>query len=67
MIEMQMKALFFDSARVLGAMDAATRPALRQAGAFMRQRARTSTRKRKGVSRAREAARRTPTRGICGG
>ncbi len=51
MIEMQMKALFFDSPRVLRAMDAATRREMSWVGAFIRQRARTSTRKRKGIFR----------------
>jgi len=50
MIQMRMKLLFFDSPRVQRAMDAATRQALSRAGAFIRQRARTSIRKRKGVS-----------------
>lgn len=51
MIEMRMKAMFLDSPHVQRAMDAATRRALSQVGAFIRQRARTSIRKRKGASR----------------
>ena len=48
---MRMKMLFFDSPRVQRAMDAASRAALSRAGAFIRQRAKTSIRKRKGSSR----------------
>ena len=51
MIQMRMKLVFFHSPRVRRAMDAATRRALSKAGAFIRQRAKTSIRKRKGVSR----------------
>jgi len=50
MVQMRMKLLFFDTPRVLRAMDAATRRALSKAGAFIRQRAKTSIRKRKKVS-----------------
>ena len=51
MITMRMKILFFDAPRVKRAVDAATRRALSRAGAFIRQRAKTSIRKRKGISR----------------
>ena len=51
MIEMRMKLLHFDAARVRRAMDAVTRRALSRAGAFIRQRAKTSIRKCKGISR----------------
>jgi len=51
MITMRTKLLFFDSPRVQGAMDAATRRALSKAGAFIRTRAKSSIRKRKAVSR----------------
>jgi len=47
---MRMKLLFFDTPRVQREVDAATRRALGKAGAFIRQRARTSIRKRKKVS-----------------
>ena len=46
-----MKMLFFDAPRVQRAMDQATRKSLSRAGAFIRQRAKTSIRKRKGISR----------------
>jgi len=54
MIEMQMKLLFFDAPRVKRAVDAATHQALSRAGAFIRQGAKTSIRKRRGISRAGE-------------
>ena len=41
---------FFDSAKVVKAVDAATRKVLSKFGAFVRTRARTSIRKRKGIS-----------------
>jgi hypothetical protein len=44
------KAGFFDSAKVLKAVDKATRRVLSRFGAFVRRRAQTSIRKRKGVS-----------------
>ena len=44
MIDMRMKLLFFDTPRVQREVDAATRRALGKAGAFIRQRARTSIR-----------------------
>ena len=51
MVKMRMASLFFDAPRVVRAVDAATRRALSRAGAFIRQRAKTSIRKRKGVSK----------------
>jgi len=45
-----MKALFFDTAKVRRAVDAATRRVLSKFGAFVRQRARTSIRHRRAVS-----------------
>ena len=50
MISMQIKTLFFDKARVIRAVDKARRAVLSRAGAFIRQRAKTSMRKRKGAS-----------------
>lgn len=50
MITMQIKKTFFDRAVVINAMDRATRKALSRAGAFVRQRAKSSIRKRKAVS-----------------
>lgn len=44
------RAGFFDSEKVKRQVDAATRKVLSKAGAFVRQRARTSIRKRKAVS-----------------
>lgn len=44
------KGLFFDRAAVLGAVDKATRKVLSKFGAFVRQTARTSIRKRKAIS-----------------
>lgn len=46
----QAKGLFFDRAVVTGAVDKATRRVLSKFGAFVRQRARTSIRKRKAIS-----------------
>ncbi len=51
MIQMRMKTLFFDTPRVQREADAASRAALSRAGAFIRRRAKTSSRKRKGLSR----------------
>ncbi len=48
LINMQIKALFFDRPKVRRAVDRATLRALSKAGAFIRQRARTSIRKRAG-------------------
>jgi len=50
MIDMRIKQLFFDRAPVMRAVDRARRIALSKAGAFIRQRAKTSIRKRKGTS-----------------
>jgi hypothetical protein len=44
------KRFFFDRKVVIDAMDKATRAALSKAGAFIRTRARTSMRRRKGIS-----------------
>jgi hypothetical protein len=44
------KANFFDRAAVMNAVDAGRRRVLSKFGAFVRQRARTSIRKRKGIS-----------------
>src|SRR5689334_17981890 len=46
----QVKKLFFDSKPVMSAMDAKDRKALSRIGAFIRQRARSSMRRRKAVS-----------------
>jgi len=51
MIDMRIKSLFFDRPKVRRAVDHARRRSLSKAGAFIRQRARTSIRKRKRVSR----------------
>ena len=51
MIDMRIKSLFFDRPKVQRAMDRAKRRSLSRAGAFIRQRARTSIRKRKRQSR----------------
>lgn len=53
MVNLKLKAFkagFFDRAAVVGAADRATRKVLSKFGAFVRQRARTSIRKRKGTS-----------------
>jgi len=50
MLDMNIKELFFDKARVLNAVDKARRAVLSKAGAFVRQRAKTSMRKRKAAS-----------------
>ena len=51
MIDMRVKAMFFDRPRVQRAVSHANRRALSRAGAFVRTRARTSMRKRRGTSR----------------
>jgi len=51
MIDMRITSLFFDRPKVRRAIDHARRRSLSKAGAFIRQRARTSIRKRKRVSR----------------
>lgn len=51
MIDLRIKSLFFDRPKVQRAMDRAKRRSLSRAGAFIRQRARTSIRKRKRQSR----------------
>lgn len=48
MIDLRIKQLFFDRAKIVDALDRATRQALTRAGAFIRQRAKTSIRPRKG-------------------
>lgn len=50
MIDLRIKDLFFDRPAVLRAVDKARRESLSKAGAFVRQAARTSLRKRKGTS-----------------
>jgi len=50
MLDMRIKELFFDKARVVNAVDKARRAVLSKAGAFIRQRAKTSIRKRKAPS-----------------
>ena len=53
MIEMTFQAAkqgFFDRAKVKNAVDAGTRKVLSKFGAFVRQRAKTSIRKKKGIS-----------------
>ena len=50
MIRIGYRAGFFDSAAVIKAVDKATRRVLSKFGAFVRTRAKTSIRKRKGVS-----------------
>ena len=54
MIDMRIKAMFFDRPKVTRAVDHAKRRVLSKAGAFIRQRARTSIRKRKRTSRTGE-------------
>ena len=51
MIDMRVKAMFFDRPRVQKAVSHANRRAMSRAGAFVRTRARTSMRKRRGTSR----------------
>lgn len=48
LVNMKVKALFFDRPKVRRAADRARRRALSKAGAFIRQRARTSMRRRRG-------------------
>ena len=50
MVKLKIKSLFFDSAKVMREADRKTRKALSKAGAFIRQRAKTSIRKRKKTS-----------------
>lgn len=50
MIDLRIKDLFFDRQKVERAADKAKREVLSKAGAFIRQTARTSIRKRKGIS-----------------
>ena len=50
MIDIRIKNLFFDRPKVQRAVDAARRRVLSKAGAFIRQEARQSIRKRKGTS-----------------
>jgi phage gpG-like protein len=50
-IDLRIKAMFFDRPRVQRAVSHANRRALSRAGAFVRTRARTSMRKRRGTSR----------------
>jgi hypothetical protein len=50
MIDMKMKEFFFDRQKVVDAMDKASKAALSKAGAFIRQTARSSMRKRKRAS-----------------
>ena len=52
MFDLRIKDLFFDRQKVIRAVDQATRKALAKAGAFIRQRAKTSIRKRQGPARA---------------
>lgn len=51
MIDLRLKRMFFDRPRVQRAVDRGRRQALSKAGAFIRQRARSSIRKRKRSSR----------------
>jgi len=50
-IDMRIKDVFFDTAKVKRSVDKATRKALSRAGAFIRTTARRSIRKRKGISK----------------
>ena len=50
MFDIRVKEVFFTSKKVIEATDAATRQVLSRFGAFVRQRARTSIRKRKAIS-----------------
>jgi len=50
MVDIRIKNLFFDRPKVQRAVDAARRRVLSKAGAFVRQEARQSIRKRKGTS-----------------
>ncbi len=51
MIDLRIKAMFFDRPKVQRTVDRAKRRSLSRAGAFIRQRARTSIRRRKRTSR----------------
>ncbi len=51
MLDLRIKELFFDRPKVKRAVDAARRKVLSKGGAFIRQTARTSIRKRKGTSK----------------
>jgi len=51
MVDLDLRDLFFDRAAVQRAIDPARRRALSKAGAFVRQRAKTSMRRRRGTSR----------------
>lgn len=51
MIDMRIKGVFFDTRAVRRAVDPAKRRALSRGGAFIRQAAKTSIRKRKGTSK----------------
>ncbi len=51
MLDLRIKQMFFDRPKVKRAVDAARRRVLSKAGAFVRQTARTSIRKRKGSSK----------------
>lgn len=51
MLDLRIKQMFFDRPKVKRAVDAARRRVLSKAGAFIRQTARTSIRKRKGTSK----------------
>lgn len=51
MIDLRIKQMFFDRPKVKRAVDAARRKVLSKAGAFIRQTARTSIRKRRGSSK----------------
>lgn len=55
MVTMRLTGLFFDAPVVQRAMDKSTRQALSKGGAFIRQTAKTSIRKRKGVSKPGQA------------
>jgi len=50
-IDMRIKSMFFDRAKIVRAVSRAKRQVLSKAGAFIRQRARTSIRRRKSASR----------------
>ncbi len=50
MLDLRIKQMFFDRPKVMRAVDRARRTVLSRAGAFIRQTARTSIRKRKGTS-----------------
>ncbi len=51
MLDLRIKQMFFDRPKVRRAVDAARRRVLSKAGAFIRQTARTSIRKRRGTSK----------------